>query len=142
MWSQQTDRAGLQTTASASGSRPEPGLILYAFTISFAAIDWVMSLDPTWIPNIFGLIILMGKCFPAMLLPVVVERIPFRLQTMSELLKPNFRSSITGKWMMTFNHGLGIFFPFRSGSSSGRAIFLRRSLSICGGSTADGDLSL
>ena len=24
-----------------------PGLILYAFTISFAAIDWVMSIDPS-----------------------------------------------------------------------------------------------
>src|SRR5262249_35378811 len=38
-----------------------PGLILYGFTISFAAIDWVMSIDPSWISTIYGLLFLIGE---------------------------------------------------------------------------------
>jgi hypothetical protein len=31
-----------------------PGLLLYALSITFAAIDWIMSLDPHWFSTIFG----------------------------------------------------------------------------------------
>jgi hypothetical protein len=33
-----------------------PGLVLFVLTVTFAAIDWVMSLDPEWSSTIFGLI--------------------------------------------------------------------------------------
>lgn len=31
-----------------------PGMFLFAFTISFAAFDWLMSLDPHWFSTMFG----------------------------------------------------------------------------------------
>ena len=55
-WSKQTMPPTLPTTAGDSRPSAGPGLILYAFTISFAAIDWVMSLDPSWISTIYGLL--------------------------------------------------------------------------------------
>jgi hypothetical protein len=78
-----------------------PGLILYAFTITFAVIDWVMSLDPTWISTIFGLIILIGEMLSAICFAVFVERILVKYKPMSDLLKPNFVHD-HGKWMLTF----------------------------------------
>ncbi|MGC2328677.1 MAG: hypothetical protein WA604_18335, partial [Candidatus Sulfotelmatobacter sp.] len=60
-WSRQTDRAGHPDNRQKFKTVAGPGLILYAFTISFAAIDWIMSLDPSWISTIFGLIILIGE---------------------------------------------------------------------------------
>jgi hypothetical protein len=78
-----------------------PGLILYAFTITFAVIDWVMSLDPTWISTIFGLIILIGEMLSAICFAVFVERILVEYKPMSDLLKPNFVHD-HGKWMLTF----------------------------------------
>jgi hypothetical protein len=33
-----------------------PGLVLLVLAITFAAIDWVMSLEPAWMSTIFGLI--------------------------------------------------------------------------------------
>jgi len=33
-----------------------PGLVLFVLTVTFASIDWVMSLDPTWSSTIFGFI--------------------------------------------------------------------------------------
>jgi len=49
-WSKQTDRAGAPDNTERFKAVAGPGLILYGFTISFAAIDWVMSLDPAGFP--------------------------------------------------------------------------------------------
>lgn len=35
-----------------------PGLILYVFSVSFAALDWLMSLEPRWYSTIFGLLVI------------------------------------------------------------------------------------
>ncbi|HEY6273411.1 MAG TPA: hypothetical protein VIX19_15640 [Terriglobales bacterium] len=100
-WSKQTDRAGAPDNTARFKAVAGPGLILYGFTISFAAIDWVMSLDPSWISTIFGLIILIGEVLSAMCFAVVVERILFNYKPMSEMLRPDFVHD-HGKWMMTF----------------------------------------
>jgi hypothetical protein len=101
MWSRQTDRAGAPDNTSRFKAVAGPGLILYAFTISFAAIDWIMSLDPSWISTIFGLVILIGEVLSAMCFAVVVERILFNYKPMSEMLRPDFVHD-HGKWMLTF----------------------------------------
>jgi hypothetical protein len=100
-WSKQTDRAGAPDNTERFKAVAGPGLILYGFTISFAAIDWVMSLDPSWISTIFGLVILIGEVLSAMCFAVVVERILFNYKPMSEMLKPDFVHD-HGKWMLTF----------------------------------------
>ncbi len=33
-----------------------PGMLVYAFTITFASVDWVMSLDVKWFSTIYGMI--------------------------------------------------------------------------------------
>ena len=101
MWSKQTDRPNAPDNSGRFKAVSGPGLILYAFTISFAAIDWIMSLDPSWISTIFGLIVLIGQVLSAMCFAVVVERILFNYKPMSELLKPDFVQD-HGKWMLTF----------------------------------------
>jgi len=100
-WSKQTDRPGAPDNTQRFKAVSGPGLILYGFTISFAAIDWVMSLDPSWVSTIFGLIILIGEVLSAMCFAVVVERILFNYRPMSEILKPDYVHD-HGKWMLTF----------------------------------------
>jgi hypothetical protein len=101
MWSKQTDGPGAPDNTQKFKAVAGPGLILYGFTISFAAIDWVMSLDPSWISTIFGLIILIGEVLSAMCFAVVVERILVSYKPMSEMLKPDFVHD-HGKWMLVF----------------------------------------
>jgi hypothetical protein len=101
MWSKQTDHAGARDNTDRFKAVSGPGLILYGFTISFAAIDWVMSLDPSWISTIFGLVILIGEVLSAMCFAVVVERILFNYKPMSEMLTPDFVHD-HGKWMLAF----------------------------------------
>jgi hypothetical protein len=100
-WSKQTDRPGAPDNTARFKAVSGPGLILYGFTISFAAIDWVMSLDPSWVSTIFGLVILIGEVLSAMCFAVVVERILFNYRPMSDLLKPDFVHD-HGKWMLAF----------------------------------------
>ncbi len=101
LWSKQTDNPNAPDNTQKFKAVAGPGLILYAFTISFAAIDWVMSLDPSWISTIYGLIILIGEVLAAMCFAIVVERILYDYKPMSEMLRPDFVQD-HGKWTLTF----------------------------------------
>jgi hypothetical protein len=38
-----------------------PGIVAYFLTMTFASVDWVMSLDPHWFSTMFGLILIVGQ---------------------------------------------------------------------------------
>jgi hypothetical protein len=40
--------------------RAAPAMIVYAFTVTFMAFDWVMSMDPHWYSTIFGVYVWAG----------------------------------------------------------------------------------
>jgi hypothetical protein len=100
-WSAEQDHPPVRDNSSRFKALSGPGLILYALTISFAAIDWVMSIDPSWVSTIYGLSFLIGQVLSALCFAVVVERILFRYKPMSELLKPE-QVHDHGKFMMAF----------------------------------------
>ena len=100
-WSKEGDSATAPDNTNKFKTVAGPGLILYGGTISFAAIDWIMSLDPSWISTIFPLVILIGEVLAAMCFAVVVERILFNYKPMSDMLKPDFVHD-HGKWMLAF----------------------------------------
>ena len=49
-----------------------PGLILYVFAMSFAAIDWVMSISPHWASTIYGFLFVAGQLISSMSLMIAV----------------------------------------------------------------------
>ncbi len=100
-WSAEQDNPPVQNLSPRFRKIAAPGLILYAFTISFAVIDWVMSLSPPWISTIYGFIFIAGECLSAMCVMVVVERILVRYEPTASLLKPK-EVHDHGKLMLTF----------------------------------------
>jgi hypothetical protein len=100
-WSKEGDSPSAPDNTQKFKAVAGPGLILYGFTITFAVIDWVMSIDPSWISTIFGLVVLAGQLLSAICFAVVVERILVNYRPMSEMLKPDFVHD-HGKWMLTF----------------------------------------
>jgi hypothetical protein len=48
------------------------GMMLYGVTITLAAIDWIMSLEPRWVSSIFGVLIGVGQVLTALAFAVVV----------------------------------------------------------------------
>lgn len=100
-WSAEQDHPPMRDSSARFKALSGPGLILYGFTITFAAIDWIMSIDPSWISTIFGLSFLIGQVLSALCFAVVVERILFRYKPMSELLKPE-QVHDHGNFMLAF----------------------------------------
>jgi hypothetical protein len=85
-WSTEQDERSFDTLRFRQLSAP--GLILYAFTISFAAIDWVMSLQARWISTIYGLLFLVGQGLSALCFLIIIETILSKRKPVSDYLKP------------------------------------------------------
>src|SRR5438874_11530939 len=49
-----------------------PGLVIFVLTTTFAAIDWVMSLDPAWSSTIYGLIFVASWTLSALAFTILV----------------------------------------------------------------------
>ena len=46
--------------------------MLYVLTVTFAAVDWVMSLEPHWYSTLYGVVILVGQMLAALALAIVL----------------------------------------------------------------------
>ena len=51
-----------------------PGMMLFAFTITFAAFDWLMSLEPHWFSTIFGVYIFCGTFISMLAFTIIMVR--------------------------------------------------------------------
>jgi len=78
-----------------------PGLVIYSLSISFAIIDWVMSLQARWISTIYGLIFIAGQALAAFCFAVVIEHILSKRKPMSDYLTPT-QVHDHGKFMLAF----------------------------------------
>ncbi len=74
-WSDGQDRGEVGVTAADTRRFrvvSAPGLLLYALTITFASVDWIMSLDPHWFSTIFGLLLWTGQGLAAFAFVIAV----------------------------------------------------------------------
>lgn len=60
-WSHQQDRMADPAPTLKIQKFAGPGLVFYVLTMTFAAFDWVMSLEPHWFSTIFGVIFVVGQ---------------------------------------------------------------------------------
>lgn len=71
-WSKQVDDTGdwslLQKASRFSG----PTMVFYVLLVSFAAIDWTMSLDQHWYSTIWGLLFVVGWALAAFAFVIVI----------------------------------------------------------------------
>lgn len=100
-WSAEQDAEHVEDISRRLRAISGPGLVLYGFAMSFAAIDWVMSLSPHWISTIYPLLFIAGQGLSAVAFAVVIEDILFAYKPMAELLKPG-EVHDHGKLILTF----------------------------------------
>jgi hypothetical protein len=77
------------------------GLVLLGLTVTFAAVDWLMSLEPTWSSSIFGAMVgmgamLLGFAFATGLLTLWAQHEPF-----AGVVSPNLFNSL-GSLLLAF----------------------------------------
>jgi hypothetical protein len=83
-WSAREDQEGGKRAHSRMATVSAPGLIFWCFSITFMAIDWLLSLNPHWFSTIFGLLIIAGQGLGSMafliaLLVALSKRNPMNL---------------------------------------------------------------
>jgi len=84
-WSLRQDQAGDYETAlkmtEDMSKFSGPTMVFYVLVVSFAAIDWVMTLDPHWYSTIWGLLFAVGWalsffCFAVAILALLSDKAP------------------------------------------------------------------
>ncbi len=78
-----------------------PGLALLALTGSFAAFDWLMSLEPDWYSTTYGFYFLSGAMLAAMALLILVVAVADRRKLLGVDLLPAHYHNL-GKLLFTF----------------------------------------
>jgi len=78
-----------------------PGIILYVFVMSFAAIDWVMSISPHWASTIYGFLFVAGQLISSMSLMIAVVVLLSRAGPFSGVLQPRHIHDL-GKLLLAF----------------------------------------
>ncbi|MGA3074778.1 MAG: hypothetical protein ABSG56_13900 [Bryobacteraceae bacterium] len=78
-----------------------PGLIFYGFSVTFMAIDWVLSINPHWFSTIFGLLFIAGEGLSAVAFLICVLVILSNRAPMAEVLTHRHLHDV-GKLMLAF----------------------------------------
>ena len=77
------------------------GLVFYALTVTFAGIDWIMSINPHWYSTLFGFLMLGGQGLSALAFTIIASRFLSQRAPMQELLKPHHFHDL-GKLSLAF----------------------------------------
>jgi len=77
------------------------GIVFYAFAATFAAIDWIMSINPHWYSTLFGFIFIGGHGISALSFTIVVSAFLVRRAPMDTVLKPSHFHDL-GKLSLAF----------------------------------------
>lgn len=78
-----------------------PGIILYVFAMTFAAIDWVMSLSPHWASTIYGFLFVAGQLISSMAFMIAIVVLLSRTEPFSGVLQKRHLHDL-GKLLLAF----------------------------------------
>ncbi|MGP8226125.1 MAG: hypothetical protein ACLQGT_08205, partial [Terracidiphilus sp.] len=102
---------GLERDAASPATTPDwikrlenisgPGIVVYAITMSAAAIYWVMSLDPTWYSSVYGLLFLVEQGYQVLALAIIVSLALSKAEPYHTLLRQTEQHDL-GKFTFAF----------------------------------------
>ncbi|MFO0841474.1 MAG: hypothetical protein U0797_03605 [Gemmataceae bacterium] len=88
-WSRRQDTAKDMRVQHWCETVSAPGLVLYVLTITFASIDWAMSLEPEWYSTIYGAMFGMGQVLSGFAFAIAVLMFLSRRPEVDALLSGN-----------------------------------------------------
>jgi hypothetical protein len=102
-WSAEQDRGVATTPADSVRFRTvsAPGLLAYVLTMTFASIDWIMSLDPLWYSTIFGLLTVAGQALVSLAFTIAVLAMVHPSGALGEFVGPRHFHDL-GKLLLAF----------------------------------------
>jgi hypothetical protein len=92
----QHDRLALRMQRVSGG-----GIVLYALTVFFMSVDWMMSLDPHWFSTIYGMLFMVNQGLSGLAFTIAVLVLLARTEPMSRVIAPAHLHDL-GKLMLAF----------------------------------------
>ena len=71
-WSVEQDRTGDPALVDKMANLSGAGLLIYGLTVTFAVVDWTMSVNPHWFSTIWGMLYAVGQGLSALALAIAV----------------------------------------------------------------------
>jgi hypothetical protein len=100
-WSRAQDQSGSPVLAERMQRLSGPGLVVYGISLTFAAVDWVMSLQPAFHSTIFGPLVASSEMLSALSFTILVLIWLSSRPPLAEVVSPDaFRDH--GNLLLTF----------------------------------------
>lgn len=77
------------------------GIVVYGLTITFASVDWVMSLNPMWWSTVWGMLFMVGECLTAFAFTIWLLARLSQTEPLAPIVKPEHFHDY-GKLMFAF----------------------------------------
>jgi hypothetical protein len=87
-WSREQDRTADASLVARLQNVSGPGLVFYGLTVTFSAIDWLMSLEPRWYSTIYGMIFMVSHALVALAFVIGVAYFFSRREPLSKVIAP------------------------------------------------------
>lgn len=100
-WSVEQDRTGAPGLHRLFRYTAGPGIVAFALTVTFAAVDWVMSLDPHWYSTIFGILFMGAWGLSAMSFTILMLALLSRFTPLRAIITPTHFHDL-GKLLLAF----------------------------------------
>jgi len=100
-WSLDQDRTGDPGILSRLQSLSGPGLLIYGLTITYASVDWVMSLEPEWFSTIYGMMFMVSEALAAMSFITIVITLLADHEPLAKVTSPYLFNDY-GNLLLTF----------------------------------------
>jgi hypothetical protein len=100
-WSEEQDLTADRRLAKNMRMISGPGFLLFVLTVTFASVDWAMSLNPEWFSTIYGLLFVIAWALSALAFAIAVMSFLSSHEPMSRIVKPNHFQDL-GKLMLAF----------------------------------------
>jgi len=100
-WSLEQDRTNDAAPTRKARALSGPGLVVYGLLVTFASVDWIVSLEKDWYSTMFGVIVAGGQILAAYAFSVVMLTL-FRKQPPIAEVVSNVHYHHLGNLMLTF----------------------------------------
>ena len=100
-WSTEQDRTGDPSLLSSFQALSGAGLVIYGLTITYASVDWVMSLEKGFFSTIYGMIFMVIPALTALAFVIVVTMLLAHAKPLSDVIAGSHFQDL-GNILLTF----------------------------------------
>jgi hypothetical protein len=100
-WSRRQDETGDSRYLTLRSRLSALGIILYSVAMSFAAVDWIMALEPDWYSTMYPGFYLVGQVLTAFAVVIVALRFASEREPLSGIISPKDFHDL-GNLLLTF----------------------------------------